>query len=84
VILPKLELLALPFGFTKCGVLLKLKDSARNCNWNLSVSLKVRNKLKSVFTTPGPRMVLRPTLPNRTAVGRANALVSNHVPSSPT
>ena len=38
----------------------------------------------SRLTTPGPRMVLRPTLPNRTSVTRAKALVSKYVPSSPT
>ena len=32
-----------------------------------------------MFTTPGPRMVFRPTLPNRTSVTRANALVSKYV-----
>src|SRR3954471_20856461 len=74
VIFPKLELLALPFGFAKCGVLLRLNDSPRNCKFTLSVTLKVRNRLKSVFTTPGPRMVLRPIVPNRTPVGRANAV----------
>ena len=36
VIFPKLELLAFPFGFAKCGVLLRLNDSARNSSkcWN--------------------------------------------------
>src|SRR4051794_13470568 len=82
--MPKLELLALAFGFAKCGVLLKLNDSARNCRLIFSVALKVRKRLKSAFTTPGPRMVFRPTVPKRTPVGRANAVVSNHVPSSPT
>ena len=37
----------------------------------------------SRFTTPGPRRMLRPELPNRTSVTRANAEVSKHVPASP-
>src|SRR5262249_808639 len=80
----KLELLALPLGLAKCGVLVRLNDSARNCTFHLSVNRNVRNRLKSMFTTPGPRMVFRPTVPNRAPVGLANAVVSNHVPSSPT
>ena len=31
MIRPKFELFAFPFGFAKCGVLLRLNDSARNC-----------------------------------------------------
>ena len=30
-ILPKFELLTFPFGFAKCGVLVTLNASARNC-----------------------------------------------------
>ena len=48
------------------------------------MTLKERNSPRSRFATPGPRMVLRPTLPNRTAVTRANAVVSKYVPSLPT
>src|SRR5882672_10102754 len=45
-IFPKFELLALPFGLAKCGVLLKLNDSARNCTFSFSVNLKVRKRLR--------------------------------------
>ena len=81
---PKFELFTLPFGLAKCGVLLTLNASARNCSLTCRLIENVRKRLASIFTTPGPRIVLRPTLPNRTSVTRANAVVSKNVPSSPT
>ena len=44
---------------------------------NFSASWKLRNRLKSISTTPGLRMVFRPTFPKRTSVIGANAVVSN-------
>src|SRR5262249_34693242 len=66
VTLPKFELFTLPLGLLKCGVLVALNASARNCKLVVEPSLNVRNRLRSRLATPGPRIVLRPTLPNRT------------------
>ena len=60
-------------GFPNCGVLVTPNISARNCKLNRSVILKFRNTLAFRLNTPGPRRILRPLVPNRTAVTGANA-----------
>src|SRR5207245_4232192 len=42
-------------GLLKCGVLVKLNASVRNCRFNFSVSGNVRKIERSEFTTLGPR-----------------------------
>src|SRR3989442_9352514 len=73
VIVRKSALVMSPFGFLKCGELDKLAASARNCKFKRSVRLKVRNRLKSKLTEPGPYNLLRPTVPYPTRVTGANA-----------
>jgi hypothetical protein len=57
------------------GVLRKLNDSKRNWALNRSVIGKPREIATSVFTTPGPRGELNPTLPNVVVVAGAKATV---------
>src|SRR5256885_9943777 len=78
----------LAFGNPKYGVLNKLKASHRNSrfrpSWN---SGKTRATATSVFTSPGPYMLLRLQVPSRatvafgfvglTAHGTANCVASN-------
>ena len=60
-------------GFAKCGVLVKLKDSARSWSDHRSVNLKLRNSERSKLTVPGPRRRLNPAVPKRASVTGANA-----------
>src|SRR5262249_45428014 len=62
---PKLLLSRLPFGLPHCGVLVKLKASARNCRLNLSVIRNCRKRPKSHCDRNGPRRVFRPRAPKR-------------------
>src|SRR5262249_6763096 len=63
-------------GLAKCGVFVELNASVRNSRVNRSVSGNLRKTPRSRFTTPGPRRMLRPALPNRTALTAANAFGS--------
>ncbi len=47
------------------GVFEMLKASARNCRSRVSVIPKVRKRLKSTLTTPGPCRMFRPEVPQR-------------------
>ena len=72
---PKFELLTLPFGLAKCGVLVTLNASARNCRWNVLRELERAEQAHvQVHDARVRACVFRPTLPNRTSVTRANAL----------
>ena len=50
-------------GLLKCGVFVKLKDSARNCTLTFSVALKSRDKPRSRLVTPGIEVRLPRTRP---------------------
>src|SRR5258708_7794689 len=63
----------LPLGLAKCGVLLKLNDSMRNCIWNRSVSRNWRWMPKSQLISPGPRRDRKPAVPKRGSVTDAKA-----------
>src|SRR5262249_18006723 len=65
-------------GLLKRGVLVSPKASARHCNPNRSVNLKVRNMLISRLKNPGPRTVSRPTLPNTGPDGAEKTLGSKY------
>src|SRR5918996_3839653 len=73
VIKPKVALLMSGCGFAKFAWFVALSASARNCNFTLSEKFSVRKMLKSVSKKPGPRSVLRPTVPNRAPVSGAHA-----------
>ena len=83
VIDPNEPALRLPFGFPKCGVLSRLKLSARSWRPIFSENAKLLNREKSTFVYPGPRTRFRPASPG---VGLlllcpgvlANAAVLNH------
>jgi hypothetical protein len=55
-------------GLAKCGVLLKLNASARNCSLQRSRMANSRNMPKSQLTTPGPRIELSAAVPKRASV----------------
>src|SRR4051812_11530360 len=75
--------LRLAFGLPKCGVLSRLKLSARNCSLIASdnkIFLKIE---KSRLAYPGPRTIFRPALPGvglllLCPAGLVNAAVLNH------
>jgi hypothetical protein len=50
-------------GLLKCGVLVKLNASARNCCRSRYLIGKLRKIAMSEFTVPGPRRMLRPLVP---------------------
>src|SRR6266851_3027950 len=52
-------------GLLKCGVLLRLRASARSWSLNLSVTGKLRKRLISRLLLPGPRSRLKPEVPKR-------------------
>src|SRR5436309_15484270 len=62
-----------PLGLAKCGVLLKLNASMRNCISNRSVIRKPRWMPKSQLIRPGPRRDRKPAVPKRGWVTDANA-----------
>src|SRR5215813_10916174 len=55
-------------GLLKCGVLVKLNDSARNWTLYLSLNLNSRKRPKSHWRTPGPRRIFQPAVPKRASV----------------
>src|SRR5260370_9506671 len=61
-----------PLGDAKFGTFRELKNSARNSDWIRSVTGMRLLTETSMFLCPGPRMVLRPTLPKKLP-GRVNA-----------
>src|SRR2546425_11658018 len=63
-------------GMSKCGVLVKLNDSARNWSFKRSLIENSRNKPKSQLPMPGPRNALKPVVPKRLWVTSANAVGS--------
>ena len=63
-------------GLEKLGWFSAFKNSPRNCRRMRSVIAKERNRLMSRLTKPGPRSVLRPTLPNFAPFSAAKAVVS--------
>jgi len=73
----------LAFGLPKCGVLVTLNASARNCRPQRSDSRKLRNKATSALTNPGPRRMFLPEVPNRTCVMLAKASGSKNGMSRP-
>src|SRR5580704_18608944 len=77
VICPKLALEKLPFGLPYCARLKMLKPSARNTRTNRSVSLKSLDKAASACQKSGPRIRLRPALPQVPSAGivKAAALI---------
>src|SRR5580692_294729 len=51
-------------GLLNCGVLKRLKNSARNCSAFDSATWKFLKTEKSMFFVPGPWRILRPELPH--------------------
>src|ERR1044071_489199 len=70
---PDVTLLLMP---PKWDVFGRLKNSARNCAFNLSLITNSLLMLRSVFHTPGLRRMLRPLVPNDTVVTGTNAVGS--------
>src|SRR5262245_19031971 len=66
-------------GLLNCGVLVRLKISARNCNERLPSppNPMLRNTEKSSCIVPGPNTVLRPTLPKVNCGGAVKHAVLN-------
>ena len=60
-----LEAVTLDAGLLNCGVLVKLKASARKTMLNRSVRVKVRATLRLGFVSPGPRSECKPAVPKR-------------------
>src|SRR5258708_19701377 len=71
-------LLTLFVGLEWCGVFAKLNAWPRTFSWKRSDNLKLRSSPKSVLIRPGPHKLLVPHVPNRPAVGAANADLSYH------
>src|SRR2546428_10004973 len=65
-------------GNAKCGVFVRLKNSARNCNRVRSVTGKDFKRPRSKFLYLGPRIIFLPALPSFPDAGAANAPGSNH------
>src|SRR5260370_35261601 len=65
-------------GLEWCGVFAKLNASPRTFSWERSDNLKLRSSPRSVLLRPGPHKLLVPQVPNRPAVGGANADLSYH------
>src|SRR5262249_7426572 len=77
VMAPKLPLLMSPDGFAKCGVLVMLKNSKRNCSRAFrSVSTSLKSE-KSKFAIPGPRTRFRPALPSACLLAPVNPAAEN-------
>ena len=69
---------AFEFGKRKFGVLKMLNASARNCSPTRSVMAVSFNRPTSVLKKLGPRMMLRPELPNVPRAFAVNSDVLNH------
>jgi hypothetical protein len=79
VILPTvLGTLMFEAGMLNCGMLKKLKNSARNCNRILSVSRKFLKAEKSMLCMPGPVNTFLPGLPMVNGAWTWKAVKSNH------
>src|SRR5207237_6954293 len=74
----KLRFDTLALGLEKCGVLVRLNDSARTCSFQRSLKLKLRNSPVSRLATPGPRRIFNPVLPKRAVVTGRNASGSKY------
>src|ERR1700730_12104044 len=73
VLIPKFESVRLPSGLAKLGWLRMLKSSPRNCHETRSLIAVVLAKEASHWVKPGPRPLLRPTLPYWPLGGGVNA-----------
>ena len=62
---PKAELVMLPLGAEKCGVLVALWPSARTSSLKRSATTNSRLIEASRFFVPGPRRMSYPALPMR-------------------
>lgn len=71
-----LELAFQLFGRSKCGVLVMLKPSARNCSSVFSVIWNLRMTPRSRLNSPGPRSLFGPHMPKRSPLGCTNASAS--------
>ena len=56
-------------GFPKFTVLVKLKNSVRNCRLPNSLMGKIRATARSIFRCPGPLAIPTPQLPKSVAFG---------------
>src|SRR5260370_4082081 len=70
VIRPAVPQSTQPSGFARLTWLKKLKASARNCPFSLSVSAKFLKNDASVVNQRGPSSVLRPAFPIVPIAGR--------------
>src|SRR5690242_15403024 len=77
VIIPNVDVPNVVPGLLKCGVLVRLKASARNSIDVFSVSGIIRKSEASRFTRSGPVSMLRPTLPKLVPLGAENGVTSN-------
>src|ERR1700722_5637632 len=68
-------------GLLNCGVLNRLKNSARNCKTFPSVMCVFLKSEKSTFFVAGPCRMFRPESPQVPAAAFVNAVVSNHLAS---
>src|ERR1035437_455378 len=64
-------------GLSNCGVLKRLKNSARNCRAFDSVTWVFLKNEKSTVLVPGPWRILRPELPHVPVTGFVKAPVLN-------
>src|ERR1043166_1490171 len=65
-------------GRLKFGCLKRLKASARNCSFTVSVKLVFFTSDTFTLSNPGPSRIFLPALPNVPGAGNANAAVLNH------
>src|SRR5690349_14931926 len=65
-------------GEPQLGVLVILKDSARNCNFIDSRMKKSLKSERSIFLPDGPNKILCPSFPSVPNVWARKAVVSNH------
>src|SRR5262249_26737472 len=72
---PKAASLKLVSGLSKCGVLVRLNDSARNSALIRSVTRSLPQTEKSISHNLGPCKMLRPASPNALGVGAEHAAV---------
>src|ERR1017187_6056304 len=75
--MPKVDAVSEPFGLLNCGVLVKLKVSARSSTLARSPILKLLNSDRFSANNPGPLMMLRPVVPKLTPVGWEKLAVAN-------
>src|SRR5437879_13309385 len=77
--MPKVALVIELLGFENCGVFVRLKASPRRSTFTPPRSPKANCRAILPFNpkVPGPVMMLRPVVPNRTPTGCAKLLVSN-------